>query len=156
MIHFSAESGYNKLKIEKLLTRAAEAALAYLGEEMSDLSLVIMGDKKMRRLNKQFRGINQPTDVLSFPAGSPMMNGAGYLGDIVISLPRARHQASAAGHSLNDELQLLVVHGVLHLLGHDHDTPNRKKKMWAVQDEILRNLGVRIDVDNAVTARPSS
>jgi probable rRNA maturation factor len=85
-----------------------------------------------------------------------MMNGAGYLGDIVISLPRARHQASAAGHSLNDELQLLVVHGVLHLLGHDHDTPNRKKKMWAVQDEILRNLGVRIDVDNAVTARSSS
>ena len=64
-----------------------------------------------------------------------------YLGDVVISAPRAQAQASAGGHAYVEEMQLLVVHGVLHLLGHDHGEPDEKQRMWALQSEILAELG---------------
>jgi probable rRNA maturation factor len=70
--------------------------------------------------------------------------GRYYLGDVIISYPRALEQSAAAGHTVQDELQLLVVHGVLHLLGHDHATEEEKARMWADQQEILAGLGVRL------------
>jgi probable rRNA maturation factor len=74
----------------------------------------------MRRLNRELRGKDKTTDVLSFPGG---VTPEGYhLGDIVISLPQARRQAEEAGHSLGRELRILLLHGVLHCLGHDHET----------------------------------
>jgi probable rRNA maturation factor len=81
--------------------------------------------------------------VLSFPASeTDPETGARYLGDILISLPRAQTQADAAGHSLEAEVQLLVVHGVLHLIGHDHAETEEKARMWKAQAEILENLGL--------------
>lgn len=107
-----------------------------------DLTVLLTGDDEVRTLNRVHRGIDEPTDVLSFPSateGFPMAaEGARYLGDIAVSVPRAQAQAADAGHSLNSELQLLVVHGVLHLLGYDHGTEEERASMWARQDAILR------------------
>ncbi|HEX5230302.1 MAG TPA: rRNA maturation RNase YbeY [Bryobacteraceae bacterium] len=79
---------------------------------------LITRDAEMQRLNLDFRGKDYPTDVLSFPSGST----AGFLGDIAISFPQARRQAAEYGHAVNDEIQILMLHGVLHLLGMDHET----------------------------------
>ncbi|HLA08708.1 MAG TPA: rRNA maturation RNase YbeY, partial [Anaerolineales bacterium] len=84
-----------------------------------------------------------PTDVLSFPASeTDPETGSRYLGDILLSIPRAQEQATAAGHALDSEVQLLVVHGVLHLLGYDHAEAKEKRKMWKAQEEILVQLGL--------------
>ena len=116
-----------------------------LPAEMLELGLVIGDDAEIQDLNRQYRGIDAPTDVLSFamtesgsdhpfvlPAGMPL-----YLGDVIVSYPRAIEQARAAGHSVAEELDLLIVHGVLHLLGYDHDTNDRKKAMWNRQETII-------------------
>ena len=79
--------------------------------------------------------------MLSFESGEP---GA-YLGDVIISAPRARAQAKRGGHPFVDEMRLLAIHGVLHLLGHDHDTPGRKKRMWAAQAKALRAAQASIE-----------
>lgn len=151
MIHFSIDSAYRKLNIQELLRKAAETTLIREGNGVGDLTLVLTGDKKIKELNKQFRGIDLPTDVLSFPTEN-REKGAQYLGDILVSVPRAKVQAKEAGHSLNEEITLLTVHGVLHLLGYDHSDAAGKAEMWKAQEAILRELGVNLDVDLAVTS----
>jgi len=127
---------------ESLLERAAEAALKHQSAH-GDLSLVMTDDNIMRQMNKDYRGIDSSTDVLSFPASeTDPETGTPYLGDILLSIPRAAEQASAIGHPLADEAQLLIVHGVLHLLGHDHAEAEEKEKMWQAQHEILETLGL--------------
>lgn len=132
--------------LEKLLARAAKAALESSGGDLqADLTLVISDDAQLQELNRQFLGIDAVTDVLSFPGGETDPDSeALYLGDVIISLPQARRQAEAGGHPVEDELQLLVVHGVLHLLGHDHAEEDEKARMWAVQARALERLGVRL------------
>jgi probable rRNA maturation factor len=82
------------------------------------VSVLITGDSSMRRLNGQFRGKNRPTDVLSFPSGS---SAGGSAGDIAISLDIAARNAPRLGHSVSDEIRILILHGVLHLAGYDHE-----------------------------------
>jgi probable rRNA maturation factor len=127
-----------------LLERAALAALAHQSSLAdADLTLVLTGDPQIQALNRAFLGLDPPTDVLSFPADeTDPETGRRYLGDIVISIPRAESQARAGGHALEAELQLLVVHGVLHLLGHDHTEAEEKARMWAAQAEVLERLGL--------------
>jgi len=109
----------------------------------SEITIVITDDESLRALNFEFREINSPTDVLSFPADfTDPETEAPYLGDILISYPRAKSQADKAGNSVIDELQVLVVHGVLHLLGYDHTNPQEKEVMWEIQKEIFRQLGL--------------
>ena len=132
----------------ELLERAAQAALDQQSAPEGDLSIVIEDDENLRQLNSDFLGIDAPTDVLSFPSGEEEVDpetGQPYLGDVIISLPRALEQSAAAGHNVLDEVQLLVVHGVLHLLGHDHAETEEKAIMWAAQSEILRGLNVRLN-----------
>ena len=110
--------------------------------EHSPLTVVLTGDEEIRKLNREFRGADEPTDVLSFENSDPVPVPeveciAPYLGDIVISIPRARQQALEEGHPLIDEVRLLVVHGVLHLAGRDHATDGDQAEMWAEQDAIL-------------------
>ena len=125
-----------------LLERAARAALDQQGAD-GDLTLVLTDDAQLRELNRDYLGIDAPTDVLSFPASETDPDtGAPYLGDILLSIPRADEQARAAGHPLADEARLLVIHGVLHLLGHDHAGPDEKTRMWKAQSEILKGLGL--------------
>jgi probable rRNA maturation factor len=112
-----------------------------------DLSIVIENDDAVKELNKQYRGINTPTDVLSFEANEiDPETGVKYLGDIIISLDQAKLQAEKSNHSLIAELQLLAVHGALHLLGHDHVAVEGKRIMWALQKEILTSLGAGLAV----------
>jgi probable rRNA maturation factor len=110
------------------------------------LTLVITDDEALRALNRAYLGIDAPTDVLSFGGESPDFVSAPdaepYLGDVVISYPRAQAQAAAAGHPVDAELALLVVHGVLHLLGYDHVRSDDKAAMWEQQAYILAGLGL--------------
>lgn len=125
-----------------LLKRAARAALDHQSAD-GDLTIVLADNARLHELNRDYLGVDAPTDVLSFPASeTDPDSGAPYLGDIILSIPRAESQAKAAGHSLADEMQLLVVHGVLHLLGHDHAKVRDQAKMWKAQAEILENLGL--------------
>jgi probable rRNA maturation factor len=129
-----------------VLERAASAALQCAGASSDyDLTLVISSDVQLQELNRQYLGIDAPTDVLSFQADElDPETGRRYLGDVIISYPRAQAQAEAARHAALDELQLLAVHGVLHLLGHDHGAPAEKEEMWALQAQALKRLGCAI------------
>jgi probable rRNA maturation factor len=143
------------------------ATLGYADQPAdTEVTLVITDDVQMRELNRTFRDVDSPTDVLSFPARenvadceSPEDTGAAqdeddraqpdfvtpsellpYLGDVIISYPTALAQATEQGHAVEDELALLVVHGCLHLLGYDHATEEERQRMWAIQEEILHSL----------------
>jgi probable rRNA maturation factor len=126
------------------LERAARTALEHEAQSLdSELSIILTDDVRLHELNLNYLGVDAPTDVLSFPASeTDPETGARYVGDILISIPRAETQAQAAGHALEAEVQLLVVHGVLHLVGHDHAEPEEKARMWKAQAEILERLGL--------------
>ncbi len=111
-------------------------------ETGSEVTILLTGDEQLHELNRKFLEVDAPTDVLSFPADyvDPDTD-ATYLGDILISYPRAQDQAAAGGHPVQEELKLLVVHGMLHLLGYDHGEPQEKDEMWAVQALILKAIG---------------
>ena len=146
MIHLTVEKRYQAAGIDRQVRRAAELTLENQGvDPQVALSVIVTGDQKLKKLNEKFRSEARATDVLSFPSGEfGAEMRSGYLRDVVISLPRARAQAKGGGHRLHEELQLLTVHGILHLLGHDHAGPQEKSRMWAAQDEILSKLGVSI------------
>ena len=138
---FSAEE-FPTLDIGQLERAAREALQHPMHTTSGDLTLVLSDEKLVRQLNSEYLGIDEPTDVLSFPAGEidPDTHSL-YLGDVIISIPIAKAQASERALSLRDELYLLVVHGVLHLLGYDHVDEAEKQKMWSLQREILKRLG---------------
>jgi len=103
------------------------------------VSIVLAGDASVRRLNRDFRGKDATTDVLSFPSGvAELPDGTRPLGEIVISVAQAERQAAAAGHSLASELRLLVIHGYLHLLGYDHEVDDGR--MMRLQARLARAL----------------
>jgi probable rRNA maturation factor len=125
------------------LERAARTVLDLSGSPDSDLTIVLVDDARIQALNRDFLAHDAPTDVLSFPADEPdPETGRRYLGDVVISLGRAAEQARERGHAFEAEMQLLVVHGVLHLLGYDHAEAEEKERMWAAQAGVLERLGV--------------
>jgi probable rRNA maturation factor len=130
-------------------TSIEQAILTALSMEQasdSDLSVSIENDQQLFELNSEYRGIEAPTDVLSFEAGEPDPDtGRIYLGDIVISFERAAVQAKAAQHPVQNEVILLAIHGTLHLLGYDHADAEQKNKMWDRQKEILDQAGVVIN-----------
>lgn len=105
---------------------------------------LITGDTEMRSLNREFRGLDYPTDVLSFPAALPVS----YLGDLAISLGRARVQAREFGHRIEREVEILMLHGVLHLLGFDHETDRgqmaRAEKRWRTRLGLAAGLIERV------------
>jgi probable rRNA maturation factor len=140
MIHIESENSFP----QDLLERAARATLEHETQSLdSELSIILTDDARLHELNLNYLGVDAPTDVLSFPASeTDPETGARYIGDILISIPRAQTQADAAGHSLEAEVQLLVVHGVLHLIGHDHAEAQEKARMWKAQAEILERLGL--------------
>jgi probable rRNA maturation factor len=112
-----------------------------------EVTLTIVPDGRMRELNRDHRGIDSVTDVLSFPLTEP--DGAGFvlppaepthLGDVVVALAQARRQAADYGHSLERELAYLTAHGILHLLGYDHERETDRQRMRAREEEILADL----------------
>lgn len=137
-----------ELPLEQVRQAAEWALVAHDVTSGTGMSIVIAGDDEVRRLNRQYRAVDAPTDVLSFPSGAVPLPGEPepYLGDLVLALPTIARQAEAEGHALLDELALAVLHGTLHLLGYDHDTAEHQAAMWAVQARGLAALGVAIDV----------
>jgi probable rRNA maturation factor len=113
------------------MRRRARAMLDAVKMTGAELSIVLTGDTTIQELNRAYRGKNRPTDVLAFAQREgPLAHLAGdILGDVVLSVPTARRQARAHGHTLVSELTMLLAHGVLHLLGWDHDTPAKDKRM---------------------------
>jgi len=133
---------------EDVLKSAASKTLNECLDEEVSLTIVVMGEKKIRAFNEKHRGVDKATDVLSFTADylDPDL-GHRYLGDVLISLPTAESQAKERNHPVNDEIQLLVIHGVLHLLGYDHLDEAQEKEMWTLQDRILKQLGLDMEVE---------
>src|SRR5690606_28332876 len=134
---------------EARLREAAEATLRLTAAgEDSALTLVIADDSQVAALRRQYRGVDGPTDVLSFPSDAPpivLPDEPPYLGDLILAYPYASAQAEALGHRLDDSLALLVVHGCLHLLGYDHDSDEARREMRATQERILDALGIPRD-----------
>ena len=112
----------------------AEGCLRAAGKGKGSLSVLLCGDVRMRTLNRVWRGKDVPTDVLSFPAGEA--GPAPFLGDVAIDVPYAARQARRLGHSLRREVQVLLAHGILHLLGHDHETDDGT--MFDLQRRLVR------------------
>ncbi|MCL2659760.1 MAG: rRNA maturation RNase YbeY [Acidobacteriaceae bacterium] len=110
----------------------ARGTIALAGE----VDVLLTSDAVIRRLNRDFRGLNKPTDVLSFPAPAEIAHERS--GDIAISLETAARQAASFGHSLRDEVRVLVLHGLLHLSGMDHETDNGANGSMAVRETELR------------------
>lgn len=116
------------------LQRAAPASAK------GDVSIAVVSDRRMRALNRQFRGKDTTTDVLSFPA-THMPGVSTFLGDIVIAISVATRQAREAGHSVSTELKILALHGLLHLLGYDHDSDDGK--MARAEARLRKKAGLR-------------
>lgn len=162
-------------RVRDKVEKAVQSVLDQKGLAAAEVSLSIVPDEEIRRLNLDYRGMDRPTDVLAFPLyekselrptmppealppqeglsapsfqpwvpagpfageGEPLV-----LGDVIISLARAEHQADLYGHNLARELCFLAVHGTLHLLGYDHDSPDSAEAMTAATEAVLERLGL--------------
>jgi rRNA maturation RNase YbeY len=122
----------------KMVRERTKKLCVALGSELtSEFSLLLTDDQESHRLNSQFRKKDKPTDVLSFPSGNES-----YLGDLVISIETAKAQAKEYGCSLLDELSRLIIHGLLHLLGYDHEkvAPSIARKMRQKEELLMKEI----------------
>ena len=123
------------------LKRKAESVLRALGQEKAELSLLLMNNPAMQRLNARYRRKNAPTDVLSFSSVGTLPGGEKILGDVVISVEQAKRQARERKKTLEEELEALLIHGILHLLGYDHErSPEEARAMRRVERRVRRAL----------------
>jgi probable rRNA maturation factor len=142
-VRLRIERGVGEAGLRARLQRRVEAMLLLLQLEKAELSLVLSDDEQIRELNKVYRGKDRPTDVLAFA----MREGdfgrfhaalpSRLLGDVIVSVPTAKRQARAAKRDALAEITMLVAHGLLHLLGWDHDTPAKDKKMGAETERLV-------------------
>jgi len=124
------------------LARLAQAVLSSVGERTADLGILLVGDRSMRRLNRDYRKKNRTTDVLAFPMREGPGPSSALMGDVVISVPTAAQQARQLGRSLDEELTTLLVHGILHLCGYDHERNNREARRMRQRERwVLRRMG---------------
>ncbi|MGQ9694169.1 MAG: rRNA maturation RNase YbeY [Thermodesulfobacteriota bacterium] len=111
-----------------------------MGREASELSIVIVDDEQIRHLNRQYRQRSRPTNVISFPQQSFNAHPAQVLGDVVISIETAQRQAQKRGVQLEEEIIMLLIHGILHLLGYDHEGYGPEKKRMETKEQELWSL----------------
>lgn len=150
MIFIEVDESFHTLISDEILQNAAQKALQLSQlEDMPSLSIKITGNQEIQELNTSYRGIEKVTDVLSFEADyfDPDLETR-YLGDVVISYTQAADQAKKRGHPVVSELQLLVIHGVLHLSGYDHGSAQDREVMWKVQKQALDELGLDIQIED--------
>jgi probable rRNA maturation factor len=156
-VHIEVDSAFSRKVKKTALRQAGQAALECVAKKGgAELTVFITGDARVHELNRTYRHVDAPTDVLAFRFaqdsafgqagdGVPFVSSpdaASYLGDVAISYPTAAEQALAYGHSTQEELQVLVVHGVLHLLGYDHEQPKEREEMWRLQSAVLDQLNI--------------
>ena len=140
----------------KLETLAAEVMEKLDFVPDTGLSIYVATDEYVQSLNEQYRGVDATTDVLTFPA-EPMPEEfedeeTPYVGDIILAYPHILEQAAQSDHVPADEFGLLVIHGLLHLAGYDHDSPERQKVMWEKQAELLARFHIPIVVPDFIHA----
>ena len=146
-IQISYDDGITRdAKIEEVIQKVCDEVSRVYGLEDDELSILLCDNNKIHELNKEYRGIDRPTDVLSFA----LNEGDDYegseeehhlLGDMILSLERAHEQAVEYGHSFERELAYLTTHSCLHILGYDHMTDEDKKEMRTEEEFVLSNLG---------------
>lgn len=122
------------------LRTTAQRLLAAVRRGDALVSITLIGDARMRKLNRAYRGADRPTDVLSFPLHDRTQRGM--LGDLVISVDTAKRQAAAYDAPLQRELERLLIHGILHLLGHDHHRRNQRARMEREERRLARAIGM--------------
>jgi probable rRNA maturation factor len=123
------------------VTELAQRILRLVGQPEAEVSLDLVGDGRMRRLNRRYRGWDSTTDVLAFAMREAKGPRSSLLGDVVISVPTAACQAAEAGRTLDQELTALLIHGVLHLLGFDHEKGEREaRRMRRKERGVLRSV----------------
>lgn len=144
-VTYYIENEQDKIEVvpayEDLIKKAVEGTLEYENfDKNCEISVTFTDNENIRELNREYRDIDRETDVLSFP-----MDDEGdevVLGDVVISLEKAKEQAEEYGHSIEREISFLCVHSCLHLLGYDHETSEEdEKEMFMKQHEILEKIG---------------
>ena len=147
MITIQIKKKYSDQISSTFLEDITAKAFAFLQiEPHSDISILIENDAALTKLNRLYRGINKPTDVLSFESDEiNPETGFISLGDIAISFQTAERQAIEANHPVANEVVLLLVHAILHLTGYDHNTQEEKQEMWAEQQAVLDHLGIKIN-----------
>ena len=123
------------------LVRLARAILSDVGEASAELGILFVGDQRMRGLNRRYRGKDRTTDVLAFPMRGIPHSSSHLLGDVVIAVPTAARQAKQGHRSLDEELTVLLVHGILHLCGYDHErSETEARRMYRRERMILRSI----------------
>ncbi len=129
---------------EKRLTSISETLLNDSYETIPEFSLSFVDPEEIQQLNNLYRDQNEITDVLSFPSDGEIdpESGVEYLGDILICIQRAAEQAISSGHPLENEIELLFIHGLLHLIGYDHQTEEEKSEMWNLQAGYLNKFEI--------------
>ena len=149
------DEGFEDTLNEGWLRQAASQALTAEKQTDAEMGILITGQDKIRQLHKEYMDEDEPTDVLSFamkekgPLDAPDFifpaGDAAHLGEVIISYPQAEIQAAEHGHSAKKEVAILLIHGVLHLVGYDHDQPESQKKMQAREKAILKLVAEVLD-----------
>jgi len=128
-------------EVARRVRARVRAILSALGRPGAGLSILLTTDGRIRTLNRRWRRVDHATDVLSFPADDPPGSGP-HLGDLAISLDIAARRARRAGRTLGEEVDRYLVHGLLHLVGHDHHRPGEAREMARIEDELLGRMGM--------------
>ncbi len=143
-IAIEAEAWGEEVRWRRLVETVAAAVAArpeLMVPDDAELSLVLTDDDRIRRLNRDWRGFDKPTNVLSFP-GADEDDPGPLLGDVVVAFETTAREATEAGRSLDDHVAHLLVHGLLHLFGFDHETDAEAEEMEALETDILAGIGV--------------
>lgn len=129
---------------ESIITNVINKAAEKLDVKDAIISIVLIDNKRIHEINREYRGVDRPTDVISFAFTEEISPETDYtnLGEIYISLEKAHEQSIEYGHSFLRELSFLTCHGFLHLMGYDHMKPEEEKEMFSLQEEILSDLGI--------------
>ncbi len=160
MIYTRNTTRKHRIAIRRI-ERAARGLLTAIGRPEATLSLTFVGDAAMRRLNREHRGKDRTTDVLSFPLFEPFTvprraradEPELLLGDIIISVDVAKRQAAEYDATLDDEIERLLIHGVLHLLGHDHEEPAERARMVRQEKRLAAAIDLAWPYDSGVSAK---
>jgi len=129
-----------KIRVRRL-KETARRILGLLRQDHAELSLALVDNREMQKLNARYRDKNEPTDVLAFPAGKALLPGMQVLGDVVISVEKAEEQARKRRKTLGQEIRTLLIHGILHLLGYDHERSRREARvMRGMEKKVSRAL----------------
>ena len=135
------QRGARKKLPARKIKKIALTILELVGEKNAELSLVLIGNLEMKKLNVRYRKKDYATDVLSFPVEGIVLKETRLLGDVVVSVEKAAQQARALGHSSEQELVTLLIHGIVHLIGYDHERSAREARaMRRVEKRIYRQL----------------